>query len=214
MAFLDIFIGSTQSRYSAIAIFVAIVVVCLTVLFSKEKIPFGQKLLIAVLLFLLSLPTVLYALFQMTCLVTGSGGSGLSGKTWWCGAFAWFLTVLIVLYAFLVVVMAVMSVNAERNMAAVESFYNQQALYDTFAANEMGGEEQKKEVTNALPGGGTVAEMGNGESENFAAIQSEVPAPVAGGDLGVVGGFDVVAPMVEQFTSCGAPLPVADEKRM
>lgn len=211
MAFVDIFVGSTQSRYAAVAIFVAIAVVCLTVLFSKEKIPFGQKLLIAVLLFLLSLPTVLYALFQMTCLVTGAGGSGLSGKTWWCGAFAWFLTVMIVLYAFLVVVMAVMSVNAERNMAAVESFYNKQAMYDSFAANEMGVEEEKKkEVSDALPGGGTVAEMGT-ESETFAAIQTEVPAPVAGGDLGVVGGFDVVAPMMEEFTSCGAPLP---EKKM
>lgn len=205
MAFLDIFIGSTQSKYSAMAIFVALAVVCLTVLFSKEKIPFGQKLLMAVLLFLLSLPTIFYALFQMTCLVTGTS----SGKTWWCGAFAWALTVLIVLYAFLVVIMAILSVNAERNMAAVESFYNKQSMYDTFAAAEMEGEEEKKkEVTDALPGGGTVAEMGATESESFAAIQTEVPAPVAGGDMGVVGNFGgVVAPMIEQFTSCGAPIP-------
>lgn len=194
MAFIDIFIGSAQSKYAAMAIFVAIAVVCLTVLFSKEKIPIGQKLLMAVLLFLLSLPTILYALFQMTCLVTGS-----SSKTWWCGAFAWFLTALVVLYAFLVIIMAVLSLNAERDMAAVESFYAKQALYDHFAASEMEGEEEKKEVTDALPGGGTVANQ-DAEVENFYKVQTEVPAPV-------VPEAEMVAPVMEQFTSCGAPVP-------
>ena len=48
MALLDVFIGSMQSRYAAMAIIASLLAVALIVVFSKEKIGFGKKLTPAV----------------------------------------------------------------------------------------------------------------------------------------------------------------------
>jgi hypothetical protein len=217
MAIVDIFIGSTQSKYAAIAVLVSIAAVGLTVLFSKEKVPFGQKLVIVLLMFLLSLPALLYALFQITCLVTGAGGPGVKGKTWWCGAWAWFISALIIIYSVIVVVMALLSLGADGEMSAVEQFYSQKDLYDTFAASEMDDSEEKKikaaslgsgvggamdtTVLAPLPGDVNGEEVtGNPEAFRLQGPQTEMAAPVeqSAGEL--------VSATIEKFTSCGAPL--------
>lgn len=132
MKLVDAFIGTPQSKYAAIVILIAVSVVSVSVLFTKEKIPIGQKIGIALLIFLVSIPSILYMLFQMTCIVTGSGGEG--GETWWCGAFAWILLGFIVVYAIVIVVLTIMSLIAERNMKAFEDFYSNKDMYDSFAS--------------------------------------------------------------------------------
>jgi hypothetical protein len=132
MKLVDAFIGTPQSKYAAIVILLAVSIVSVSVLFTKEKIPIGQKIGIALLIFLVSIPSILYMLFQMTCIVTGSGGEG--GETWWCGAFAWILLGFIVVYAIVIVVLTIMSLVAERNMKAFEDFYSNKDMYDSFAS--------------------------------------------------------------------------------
>jgi ABC-type multidrug transport system fused ATPase/permease subunit len=132
MTFVDAFIGTPQTKYAAIVILIAVSVVSVSVLFTKEKIPIGQKVGIALLIFLVSIPSILYMLFQMTCIVTGSGGEG--GETWWCGAFAWILLGFIVVYAIVIVALTIMSLVAERNMKAFEEFYSNKDMYDSFAS--------------------------------------------------------------------------------
>ena len=130
MKLVDAFIGTTQSKYAAVAIVIAMLVASLTVIFSKEKVPVGQKFSIILILLLVTIPSVLYTLFQMTCLVTGVGPDG---ETWWCGIYAWFLVIITVIYAFVVVIMAILSVVAETNIKKTESFYSKMLQYDTFA---------------------------------------------------------------------------------
>jgi ABC-type spermidine/putrescine transport system permease subunit II len=80
MALLDLFIGTPQSKYAATAIMAAILVVALAILFGKEKLPIGQKFLFILIMFIVALPSVLLGLFQLTCIVTGSG---YKNKRWW-----------------------------------------------------------------------------------------------------------------------------------
>jgi len=103
-SFLSIFTGSSQSRYAGLAIFFAVIVVSLVILFGKDSIPFSQKLSFVLLIFLISLPAILMTLFQLTCLVRGAGENN---ERWWCGVYAWIISIILVLYCILLVFVAI-----------------------------------------------------------------------------------------------------------
>lgn len=201
MAIMDIFVGSAQSKYAGMAIIVSLLAVALVILFSKEKVPFGEKIVIVLLMFLMSLPAILYALFQITCLVTGSGGPGIKGKTWWCGLYAWFITAIVFVYAVMIVVMSILALTGKAEATKVEQFYAQKDVYDAFAADEM----KKEEEGGAVPSQPVVDET--------AIVAPGSPVPVVGveGFEGETGAEpekkeeEGVAPTVEGFTTCGAP---------
>jgi hypothetical protein len=134
MNFSDIFIGTPQSKYAGIAILVTLLMVALAIMVSKEKVPFVNKFVIAVILILVSLPGILFSLFQLTCIVTGAGSKN---QRWWCSAYAWFITILIVIYAVIVVILMVLSLLTDNDAKMVEQFYAQKEVYDTFAEGEM-----------------------------------------------------------------------------
>jgi len=124
------FIGVPQSRYAAIAILFAIVVVSLAIIFGKDAIPMSQKFGFVLLVALVSLPSLAMALFQMTCLVTGAG---LKNQRWWCSLYSWVLSAMMILYSVLLVISAIMSLSAGDVAARKESF------------EDMEDEEEKKE---------------------------------------------------------------------
>lgn len=134
MNFSDIFIGTPQSKYAGIAILVTLLMVALAIMVSKEKVPFINKFVIAVILILVSLPGILFSLFQLTCIVSGAGSKN---QRWWCSAYAWFITILIVIYAVIVVILMVLSLLTDNDAKMVEQFYAQRDVYDTFAEEEM-----------------------------------------------------------------------------
>ena len=179
---MDIFIGSQQSKYAAMAIVIALIAVAFTILFSKEKIPLGQKLVFVIIMILLSLPAMLYSLFQITCLVTGTG---FRNRTWWCGAYAWFVTLLVVVYTVIIVVMSILSLTGDLEAKKVEQFYQQKQVYDTFANDEMVDEEEEnKPATVEMPPPPPTEDQ----------MMEPATTPVVDG----------VEPVVEKFTSCGA----------
>ena len=106
--FLSVFVGVPQSRYAALAILLAIVVVSLVILFGKDTIPISQRFGFIFLVFLVSLPGLALSLFQLTCIVTGAG---LKNKRWWCSIYAWVLSAIMIFYAVLLVLAAVMSLT-------------------------------------------------------------------------------------------------------
>jgi len=187
MNFVDIFVGSEQSKYAAMAIIIALVAIAFTILFSKEKIPLQQKLIFVVVMFLLSLPAMLYSLFQITCLVTGTG---FRNNKWWCGAYAWFITLLIFVYAVVIVVMSIVSLTSDQEAKKVEQFYNQQQAYEAFADKEMFEEEKEEE-----PPVNMVKMPADGEVMPPPPPTEDQMEPSMGG---------AVEPVVEKFTSCGA----------
>jgi membrane protein implicated in regulation of membrane protease activity len=107
----SVFFGVPQSRFAAIAILVAVLVVSFVILFGKGTIPMSQKFGFVLLVVLVSLPSLAMSLFQITCLVTGAG---LKDQRPWCGWYAWLLSAIMIAYAVLLVASAVMSLVAPK----------------------------------------------------------------------------------------------------
>jgi len=105
MGFYDSFFGSQQTQYTAYAILAAVTAICLTILFSASEISLGNRFLIIMFVIISVLPSVLLTLFELTCIVTG----GTEPNQWWCSAFAWILTVFIVIYCTFVVIISLTS---------------------------------------------------------------------------------------------------------
>lgn len=181
---IDAFIGPIQSKYAAVAIISAVIIVCITIIFSNDNIPLDKKLVTAFILFVVSLPTIFYMLFQMSCIVTGSGES-----TWWCGVYAWFLVLLIVIYSISVVIMAIYSVVGAKNMAAVEEFYANKQAYERFATKMTLSQESEDVI--------------HEEHEKF--VEEVQTEPEHDKFLQKMNG--IVLPTVEKFTSCGTVVP-------
>jgi hypothetical protein len=107
--FLSVFVGVPQSRYAAIAITIAIVIVSLIILVTKDTIPIGQKFGFIFLVFLVSLPSLALALFQLTCIVTGAG---FKQQRWWCSAYAWIISLMMIFYSVILIVAAILSLTS------------------------------------------------------------------------------------------------------
>lgn len=118
-----LFIGSSQSKYAGLAILVSLIAVATAMLVGKESISLGQKFVAVLLMFLLAVPGVALALFQLTCLVTGSS----KDKNWGlCGIYAWVGSALMILYAVIIVAFAVMSIlngtSIQKDLAMLDGF--------------------------------------------------------------------------------------------
>jgi hypothetical protein len=109
--FLSVFVGVPQSRYAALAVLIALVAVSLTVVLSKDTVPLSQKFGLALMVFLVSLPSLAMSLFQLTCLVTGAGAKN---QRWWCWGYAWILSALIIFYSVLLIIAAIMSLSSSK----------------------------------------------------------------------------------------------------
>lgn len=197
---LNIFIGAPQSKYSAMAILAVVIIVSLTMLLGKEPIPLSQKFAMVLLIFLISLPGILLTLFQMTCLVTGAG---FRNQRWWCSAYAWILSGLLILYCIFMIVIAILTlttgekvlndvenVSAENFEAVMEKanadaikLFAEKKVEDNVASSEA-APEKKEVATFKVQGGASVP----------APIMTDPePAPEP-------------APMdAEGFSSCGFP---------
>lgn len=125
MAILDIFIGVPQSKYAAMATVSAILAVAVAMLVGKNELSMGQKFVAILVMFLFALPGLLLSLFQLTCLVTGSGPNK------WCGVYAWIGTIISFLWALVVITIVVISIkrgtSVEAELAAVEGFSDMKA---------------------------------------------------------------------------------------
>lgn len=115
---MNVFVGAPASKYAGMAALVSLLVVGVVILISKDAVPMTQKFAIVLILFLMSLPGILLTLFQLTCLVTGAG---LSNKRWWCNAYAWVMSFLMILYSALMVVVAVMSLSGDKSISTIHS---------------------------------------------------------------------------------------------
>jgi len=101
-----VFASVPQSKLAGLTILLTLGLISVFILFGKDKISFGQKLAIVLLLVLLALPTILLTLFQINCVVTGAG---LSNQRWWCSLYAWIVAALIVFYCIMLVFVSITS---------------------------------------------------------------------------------------------------------
>jgi hypothetical protein len=96
----DVFLGSEQSKYAGIALFITILIICLAILFTSSKIPIEQRIVFVIFILIITLPSILMTLFELTCIVTG----GNYNTRWWCWALAWVLAVMIIFYCIMIIV--------------------------------------------------------------------------------------------------------------
>jgi len=183
MSLFNVFVGVPQSKLAGTAILVAVVVVGLTILFGKGAVPVGQKLAVALMMFLLSLPAILLTLFQLNCMVTGSG---FKNQRWWCSLYAWFVALMILFYSVVLVVVALMNMVNDK---AVEKFQNTTEEATKQAQEYFENQEAKVEVKGPV-------------MEAPAMVGGEPPA-VPEEDEAALEGRD----SMETFSTCaGAPL--------
>jgi len=96
----DVFLGSEQSKYAGIALFITILIICLAILFTSSKIPIEQRLVFVIFILIITVPSILMSLFELTCIVTG----GNYNTRWWCWALAWVLAIMIIFYCVMIII--------------------------------------------------------------------------------------------------------------
>lgn len=105
----NIFFGTDQSKYAATAIFLTIALLCFFIIFSNSDISIEQRLIAVFFIILSALPSVFFALFELTCISAGSGNKSI--KSVWCGYLAWFITIVIIIYCVLIMIAIIMSMS-------------------------------------------------------------------------------------------------------
>lgn len=103
----NIFFGTDQSKYAATAIFLTIALLCFFIIFSNSDISIEQRFVVVFFIILSALPSVFFALFELTCISAGSGNKSV--KSMWCGYLAWFITIIIIIYCVLIMIAIIMS---------------------------------------------------------------------------------------------------------
>jgi len=106
MAFIDYFIGSEQSKYASIAMFAAIIAICLAILFTNTDVSIGNRIGIVFFVLLISILPVAMSLFELTCIVTGSKNK----KYNLCNIFAWIVCVMIIIYSTILILSIIYSI--------------------------------------------------------------------------------------------------------
>jgi hypothetical protein len=96
----DVFLGSEQSKYAGIALFITILIICLAILFTSSKIPIEQRIVFVIFILIITIPSILMSLFELTCIVTG----GNYTTRWWCWALAWVLAIMIIFYCIMIII--------------------------------------------------------------------------------------------------------------
>lgn len=153
MSPMNIFIGVPQSKYAGIAILISLVFVAFAMIFGKEQVPVGQKFLFVLLMFVVSLPSILFLLFQLTCLVTGAGAKN---QRWWCAAYAWIGTIFVIMYSVIIVVVGIMSMmngtSVTKDINNMMSFEQMKDMADMRAQEYFSTQEdeQAKEEFNKM----------------------------------------------------------------
>lgn len=148
MAILDIFVGVPQSKYAGLAVLTSLLVVSVAILIGRDSMQMSQKFAFVMLIFLVSAPGLLMTLFQITCLVTGDS----KGK-WWCGAYSWIVSALIIIYSVMLVAIAVISLATggkvldDISRADVEKFTQNKNAADAAAAAQFTDKHKHEHFT-------------------------------------------------------------------
>lgn len=109
--FLDIFFGTPQSKFAAYAIFAAIIAISISILFTSTDVSIGQRFGVILFIILLSIPSILLTLFELTCIITG----GTKKVNWWCWYFGWLIAAFLGIYSVVVIITIFISMFSYNN---------------------------------------------------------------------------------------------------
>lgn len=152
MSFVDLFIGSTQSKYASIAIISAIVVICLAILFTNTEISIGNRLVTVMFIMLLSVFPVALSLFELTCIVN----SDTKNNYGVCGYYGWVIAAMISVYCIVIIISTFISMFTYKKAldnVKIEETFNTVVPQDaqTIAANIMKEDREEKKDSQVVP---------------------------------------------------------------
>jgi hypothetical protein len=111
MSFIDAFFGSTQSQFTAYAIFGAVISICISIILSGTDMTIGNRFLLIFFVLLAVLPSILLMLLQITCMVTG----GNKDDRWWCWLYSWIIAIFVIIYCIFVIIISLSSLFTYNN---------------------------------------------------------------------------------------------------
>lgn len=111
MSFIDAFFGSTQSQFTAYAIFAAVISICISIILTGTDMTIGNRFLLIFFVILAVLPSILLMLLQITCMVTG----GNKDDRWWCWLYSWLIAIFVIIYCVFVVIISLTSLFTYNN---------------------------------------------------------------------------------------------------
>ena len=111
MSFIEAFFGSTQSQFTAYAIFAAVISICISIILTGTDMTIGNRFLLIFFVILAVLPSVLLMLLQITCMVTG----GNKDDHWWCWLYSWVIAIFVIIYCIFIVIISLSSLFTYNN---------------------------------------------------------------------------------------------------
>ena len=147
MSLGDILYSVPQSKLAGLTILLTLVLISIFILAGKDKISFGQKIAVVLLLVLLALPTILLTLFQINCVVTGAG---LKNQRWWCSLYAWIVAALIVFYCIMLVFVSLTSFAKGESVLAKDAAHQAADVMAREFFNTMEGAEEEEDAPETL----------------------------------------------------------------
>lgn len=111
MSFIEAFFGSTQSQFTAYAIFGAVISICISIILTGTDMTIGNRFLLIFFVILSILPSILLMLLQITCMVTG----GNKDDHWWCWLYSWIIAIFVIIYCIFVIIISLTSLFTYNN---------------------------------------------------------------------------------------------------
>lgn len=175
MSLSDIFVGVPQSKLAGLTILMTLALISIFILAGKDKLAFGQKIAIVLLLVLLALPTILITLFQINCVVTGAGP-----RNPWCGWYAWIVAALIVIYCIMLVFVSLTSFAKGESVLAKDAALQAENVMTREFFNNMEGEDAPEEATEGFEGGQPAVDVLGGAKKLLKDGFEDGPVPKKG----------------------------------
>jgi len=148
----DVFLGSEQSKYAGVALFITILIICLSILFTSSKISIDQRIIFVIFILIITIPSILMSLFELTCIVSG----GNYNTRWWCWLLAWVLAIMIIFYCIAIIISLFLSMSSydlanERITEDIRSKNIDSADANNYAKDIMKSSEQDLKITELQP---------------------------------------------------------------
>jgi hypothetical protein len=131
--FVNAIIGTTQSKYAAIAIIIALLILCITTFLIESNVSIAKRFLTIFFIILLAIPGILLSLLELTCIVTGGK---INSKNWWCSVLAWVITIMIIIYCIIIVIASINSIMTYGDAKKKITEYNELKKIDPEEAND------------------------------------------------------------------------------
>jgi hypothetical protein len=213
MSFIEAFFGSTQSQFTAYAIFGAVISICISIILSGTDMTIGNRFLLIFFVLLAVLPSILLMLLQITCMVTG----GNKDDRWWCWLYSWIIAIFVIIYCIFVIIISLSSLFTYNNAISKVDMSEQNNKMSPENSNNyakmMIDTNSKQEIEKFMNSTTDEDDVGNSSSvdivQNFSNKDLDDSTEMTMTQNFTNGGSPPDMAMIQKFTNGGSPPDMA-----